>query len=58
MELSDLMKAAKQGAEDQLDVSKKMLTDALDASDRIHLRQNSEALSRQALELIKSDPTS
>jgi len=56
-ELSDFLAASKQSAKDQIDMTKEVLTNHLDHSDRIHLRQNSEALSREALALIAADPT-
>lgn len=56
-ELSEFLAVTKQAAKDQIEVLNEVLTNHLDQSDRIHLRQNSEALSREALDLIAADPT-
>ena len=56
-ELSEFLAVTKQAAKDQIELTNEVLTNHLDQSDRIHLRQNSEALSREALDLIAADPT-
>jgi hypothetical protein len=40
----------------QLELNRQMLVNHLDASDRIHMRQASEALSQAAMQIL-SDPT-
>jgi len=56
MELNDFLDAVTKAGKEQLEMEKTMLNDNLDASDRIYLRRNAEALSVAALQ-VAADPT-
>ena len=57
MEADDLLNLIFKNADQQIEQNKKVLTNHLDAADRIHARQASEALVRVA-ETIAANPTS
>lgn len=57
MELNDFLDSVTKTGRDQLELEKTLLNDHLDASDRIYLRRNAEALSQAALAVAAADPT-
>lgn len=52
----EMMRLATESAQQQIDLNRQVLVNHLDASDRIHLRRASEAMTAAAV-TIASDPT-
>ena len=57
MEADDLLNLIFKNADKQIEQTKQVLTNHMDAADRIHLRQASESLVKVA-ETIAANPTS